>query len=47
MTDDNPAVRIPGSIGDAVYFSRAAGPFKDTQTLKIDTPILADMYSHF
>jgi len=27
-TDDDPTLRIAGSIGSAVYFTRATGPFK-------------------
>lgn len=46
-TDTDPSARIPGSIGDAVYYSRATGPFKTTQTLKVDQPILTDIYSTF
>jgi len=30
-----------------IYFTRAEGPFKATQTLSIDAPILTDMYAHF
>ena len=46
-TDTDPSVRVPGSIGDAIYYSRATGPFKSTQTLKIDQPILSDVYTTF
>ena len=46
-SDLDPSRRIPGSIGDAVYYSRANGPFKSTQALKMDQPILSDKYAHF
>lgn len=43
----DPSVRNPGSIGDAIYFPRQEGPFKADQTVKIDVPILTDIYAHF
>lgn len=47
IAEIDPSIRIPGSIGDAIYFSRANGPFKATQTIKIDSPNLLAIYDHF
>lgn len=38
--DFDPQTRTPGSIGDAAYYSRAEGPFKETQALKMDVGYL-------
>lgn len=35
----NPAARPPGSLGDAIFFPARDGPFKETQTLVVDSSL--------
>lgn len=45
--ETSPSSRYPGSIGDAIYMSRAAGIFKADQTVTIDSSFYLNHYSYY
>lgn len=40
MEDRDPMFRPPNSIGDAIYYTHAEGPFMDKQTMVVDSTLL-------
>lgn len=42
-----PSERFPGSLGDAIYMSRASGIFGATQTVKVDSAFYLNLYSYY
>jgi hypothetical protein len=42
-----PSGRFPGSVGDAIYMSRAPGIFSATQTVTIDSAFLFNHYAYY
>lgn len=43
FTDYNSA-NVPGSIGNAIYYPGFTGPFKESQTMTVDTAVLFKLY---
>jgi hypothetical protein len=44
--EQDPSLRYPGSIGDVIYYSRKNGPYKDSQTIAVDSPFFTNIYSY-
>jgi hypothetical protein len=40
FNERTPATRPPGSVGDATYYTNMDGPFKETQTITVDSTII-------
>lgn len=43
----NPAARMPGSIGDAIFYGDYDGPFKAEGTTKVDQGVIQEFYDYF
>lgn len=45
VTENDPSVNIPGTLGSAIYYPGEAGPFQNTQTKTIDSAFVQKLYA--
>jgi hypothetical protein len=45
VSENDPSVNIPGTLGPAIYYPGETGPFQNTQTKTIDSALISKLYS--
>lgn len=46
VSENDPSLNIPGTLGTAIYYPGETGPFQNTQTKTLDSAFISKLYSY-